>query len=427
LRSRNWWLLTPAKSGSYVNGTWSKAGTLPSDYAPLYYASAVLPDGRVIIMGGEYNFPKDAWTNLGAIYNPVTNTWKKVLAPKGSGWAHIGDAPCTVLANGTFMLGASGSYTKAEALLNETKLTWRSTGKGKADANQEEGWSLLPDGQVPTVDTVDKRNSEIYTPSTRHWTSAGKTPFSLIDSHGEVGPQILRPNGTVFATGANGYTAVYDTGTGTWSKRPAFPLVNGKQLDIADGPAAILPDGDVLVDASPGEYKPPSRAFIFNGSTLAKVPNPPDAAHFASNDALMMVLPTGQVLFSNGYGGLDVYNPSGSPDPAWLPSITSVATTMTAGHTYGLTGSQLNGLTQASAYGDDYQSATNYPLVRLTSTATGDVYYARTHGMTSMTVAPEATSSVGFTLPAGIPASAYTLTVVANGLASAGVAVTVTA
>src|SRR5262249_4309956 len=92
-----------------------------------------------------------------------------------------------------------------------------------------------------------------------------------------------------------------------------------------------------------------------------------------------------------------------------------------------LSGNQLNGLTQASAYGDDYQSATNYPLVRLTNTKTKAVVYARTHGMTQMTVAPGARSSVSFTLPASIPAGAYTLVVVANGLASARVAVTVTA
>ncbi len=424
--SRAWWLLTPSKSGSYVDGTWSKAASTASDYAPLYYASAVLPDGRVIIVGGEYNFGKLVWTNRGAIYNPLTNKWTPVSPPHGSGWGHIGDAPGTVLANGTFMVGASGSYTTAEALLNESKLTWSSTGKGKADGNEEEGWSLLPDGQVLTVDTQDVGNSEIYTPQTGRWTSAGKTPVSLIDKTGEVGPQILRPNGTVFATGANGNTAVYDTATGKWSKGPKFPLLHGKRLDIADGPAAVLPDGDVLVDASAGDYKPPSRVFLYNGKTLTMVTSPPNVANFASNDVYEMVLPTGQVLFNDRAGQFEVYNPTGSPKSAWLPSITTVATTLAAGGTYSLSGTQLNGLTQGSAYGDDYQSATNYPLVRLVSTTTSDVYYARTFAMTKMTVAPEASSSVSFTVPADIPAGDYTLTVVANGLASAGVAVTVT-
>src|SRR6476660_6343033 len=51
-----WWRLTPDNTGSYINGTWSQLASMPAGYGPLYYASAVLPDGRVIVEGGEYNF-----------------------------------------------------------------------------------------------------------------------------------------------------------------------------------------------------------------------------------------------------------------------------------------------------------------------------------------------------------------------------------
>ena len=51
----HWWRLKPDSSGSYVNGTWTQLASLPSGYDPLYYASAVLPDGRLVIVGGEYN------------------------------------------------------------------------------------------------------------------------------------------------------------------------------------------------------------------------------------------------------------------------------------------------------------------------------------------------------------------------------------
>jgi hypothetical protein len=423
-----WWRLTPNAKGSYVNGTWSKVASLPSDYAPLYFASAVLPDGRVIIMGGEYNHGRLVWTNRGAIYDPVANTWTTVKHPTGSEWVRIGDAPSTVLAGGTFMLGASGySGTTAEALLNEAKLTWRKTGAGKADGNGEEGWSLLPNGDVLTVDTTDAPNTEIYSPSTGSWTSAGDTPASLIDGDGEVGPQLLQPDGSVFATGATGANAIYNTSTGTWSAGPSFPVIGGQQYDVADGPAAVLPDGDVLVTASPGDYTAPSHVFDFNGSTLTEVTDPPNAANVASNDVFMMVLPTGQVLYNDRVGDFVVYNPTGSANSAWLPSISAVPATLTAGRSYTLSGKQLNGLTQGAAYGDDYQDATNYPLVRITNTAAGTVTYARSYGMTKMSVAPGVKSSVNFTLPATTPAGTSTLVVVANGLASAPVNVTVTA
>ena len=71
---QGWWKSTPNSGGSYVNGTWTQMASLPLDYSPLYHSSAVLPDGRVIIMGAEYNFFNLVWTNLGAIYDPVSNT-----------------------------------------------------------------------------------------------------------------------------------------------------------------------------------------------------------------------------------------------------------------------------------------------------------------------------------------------------------------
>ena len=64
---QDWWKLTPDATGSYVNGTWSQVASLPPGYSPLYHSSAVLPDGRLIIEGGEYNFLVPSWTNLGAI------------------------------------------------------------------------------------------------------------------------------------------------------------------------------------------------------------------------------------------------------------------------------------------------------------------------------------------------------------------------
>jgi hypothetical protein len=100
----NWYRLTPDNTGSYVNGTWSAAIPLPSGYGPLYFASETLPDGRLIINGGEYNntgsgCPSSGnFTNLGAIYDPAANSWTNVPPPPGS---IIGDAESVVLPNGT--------------------------------------------------------------------------------------------------------------------------------------------------------------------------------------------------------------------------------------------------------------------------------------------------------------------------------------
>jgi hypothetical protein len=136
---RSWFRLIPDEFGGYVNGTWKQIASLPAGYAPLYFGSAVLPDGRVMMAGGEYNSAtanncQAVWTNLGAIYDPVKNKWTSVAPP--SNWQSIGDAQSIILPNGTYM--QANCCTKESALLDASTLTWTITGKGKYDVNDEE-------------------------------------------------------------------------------------------------------------------------------------------------------------------------------------------------------------------------------------------------------------------------------------------------
>src|SRR5579864_8999905 len=147
----DWAKLTPDNKGSYVNGTWKKIASLPSGYVPDAFASAVLADSRVIIEGGEYNNGVFAFTNLGAVYDPVKDTWTKQKPP--TGWGFIGDSPSAVLPNGHFLLGSK--FDRRVAELDPATLTWtdlKST--GKFDRNAEEGWTLMPDGSVLTYDVT---------------------------------------------------------------------------------------------------------------------------------------------------------------------------------------------------------------------------------------------------------------------------------
>ena len=90
--SSNWYRLTPDINGSYINGTWTQVASMPSGYAPLYFASAVLPDGRVAVEGGEYNNLQASWTKLGAVFDPTVN------APRVSGLRSILPAAGATLA-----------------------------------------------------------------------------------------------------------------------------------------------------------------------------------------------------------------------------------------------------------------------------------------------------------------------------------------
>ncbi|MBV9037780.1 MAG: hypothetical protein JO182_25045 [Acidobacteriaceae bacterium] len=424
-----WFRLTPDAFGSYVNGTWTPIASLPPGYGPLYYASAVLPDGRVVIQGGEYNLGgPQVWTNEGAIYDPQANIWTPLPSPPG--WTSVGDAQSIVLADGKFML--ANALTQQTALLDPVTLTYTPLlGSNKSDRNDEEGWTLLPDGTVLAVDAISAPNSERYFPSLDTWMSAGSTIVRLEDPVSqEIGPAVLRPDGTVFATGAcqssqrvcvtPGHTAIYTppTGlsvTGIWIAGPDFP----DGLDVADGPAALLPNGNVLVAASPGIFLSGTRFFEWDGTSLNEVPRTPRAPSEPSYVGRMLILPTGQILYTDSSRDAEVYTPAGAANPSWVPTITDVPLLVNPGSTYTISGTQFNGLSQGAAYGDDAQSATNYPLVRITNRVTGHAFYCRTHDHSTMAVATgSAPVSTSFDVPALAESGISDLVVVANGIAS---------
>ena len=422
--SSRWFRLTPDINGSYQNGSWSQISSLPTGYAPLYFASQVLPDGRVIINGGEYNSCVAVWTNQGAIYDPLNNVWTSVAPP--SGWTTIGDAQSIVLPNGQYML--ANCCTKQQALLNLATMTWTPTGSNKADINDEEGWTLLPDGSVLTVDAnnpANLTNSERYLPNTGGWVSAGSTIVKLADTNAdnsgshEMGPQVLRPDGTVFAAGATGANATYDTKHGFWTVGPSFPDVMGQgQFDVADGPASILPDGNVLVAASPGVFQIPTHMFEFDGNTLISVADPPNAQNQSSYFGFMVALPTGEILFTTGSSDIEIYSPAGTFREPWRPTIEQGPFTLVHGETYQVYGRLFNGRSGGSAYGDDYQAATNYPLVRITNLATGHVFYCRTFNPESITPANNGRVHTNFTVRSNIELGDSQVEVVTNGIPS---------
>ena len=427
---------TPDISGSYVNGAWTANAALPSGYSPGSMARAVLPDGRLIYEGGEVNNGVLDFTNLGAIYNPVANSWTPVAPP--SGWSTIGGAPSVVLANGTFMMGRDDENgSREQALLNAATLTWTPTGSGKADANQEEGWTLLPDGSVLVIDSNPAANptlSERYNPATGTWTSAGSTTVRLSDSE-EMGPQVLRPDGTVIVFGALSsgvdHTAIYHSASGTWTAGPDLPTINGQTYTMNDAPAALLPSGNVLFAASPSPghgQTMPTHFFEFDGTNIIQVADPPNAASLSNTNLQMLELPTGQIFVTAcGFTGLpQIYSPSGNPNPVWAPAISSVPSTLAAGTTYSIGGTQFNGLSQGAMYGDEGQQYTNYPLVRITNSATKHVFYCRTHDHSTMGVATGITPvSTHFDVPMSIESGPSTLVVVANGIPSSPVTVMV--
>ncbi|MBD5653619.1 MAG: hypothetical protein IAI50_00370 [Candidatus Eremiobacteraeota bacterium] len=434
-QGETWYRYVPDINGSYQSGTWSQLASLPKGYDPSAFSSAVLADGRLAIIGGEYNgdskYPLQL-TNLGAIYDPATNVWTPLGHP--TGWTYIGDSPSTMMPGGQFFVGQK--LTESAAYLTPKTLAWTSVGTtGKADFNSEEGYTLLPDGSILTEDVKDAPNSERYLASQGKWVTAGST---IVDLHsptpiqgclrygpkpadcyyppGEIGPAMLRPDGTVFATGSGsgangngaGHTAIYHTRgslSGTWTAGPDFP--NGD--NAGDNFAALLPSGNVLVFGNSGNM------YEFNGTQFTGV---------GSAGGVPLLLPTGQVLMLGNT--VVLYTPSGKPQPSWAPTVTTVSKQITRGRTYQIAGTQFNGLSLAMSFGDEFQNATNYPLVRITNAKTHHVFYAKTHDHSSMGVATGSTpESTSFDVPAKMETGASALEVVANGIPSKAVSIVV--
>jgi hypothetical protein len=175
----------------------------------------------------------------------------------------------------------------------------------------------------------------------------------------------------------------------------------------------------VLIAASPGIFLSGTRFFEWNGAALNEVPKVPRAPFEPSYVGRMLVLPTGQILYTDSSRDAEVYTSAGTADPAWAPAITQVPSLLKPGGTYPISGTQFNGLSQGAAYGDDAQSATNYPLVRITNRATGHVFYCKTHDHSTMAVATGSLPvSTNFDVPSNAESGVSDLVVVANGIAS---------
>lgn len=448
--------LSPDSQGSYANGTWRAVSSPPAGYAPYAGAQAVLADGRVLFVGGEYNqndyslpFAPSGLTNMSAVYDPVADHWQMIPPPAGV--AYIGDVPSAILPDGSFVYG--DKLGRDMWRLDPATLAWTSiTATGKADDFAEEGWTLLPDGDLFTVDVGNPLHAEHYDPASAQWYSDGNTPDLLSSPAssplsygpapvqvvggvtygpgptgtyfppGEIGPALLLPDGTVFLTGAEpggtaAHTAIYTPGVlpadpGTFTTGPDFAQGD----DPGDGSAALLPSGHVLIATSSGRF------YEFDGTKLSVTGSlPTDNGNI---EYFVLPLPNGQTLVTGGVTW--VYEGTGSANPAWAPTITAAPATVQRGSTYSLSGTQFNGLSQAADVGDELTAATNYPLVRITNQASGHVVYARTHGHSTMAVATgSSVVSTSFDVPASTETGRSSLVVVANGIASNPVTVLV--
>src|SRR5216684_941875 len=296
------WKLVPDSDGSYVNGTWVRLADMLT--TRLYYASAVLADGRVFVAGGEYSTSGGDTKDV-EIYDPVWNTWKTINAPPG--WNNIGDAPCCMLADGRVLLGSI--FTTETSIFDPATDTF-SAGPNKADTSSEETWTLLPDGTVLVVECNNHPQAEKYVPSSNTWVSAGTVPADLVQASSiEIGPTLVLPDGTAFCVGATGTTDIYTppanpSQPGTWTQGPTFPADGtGQPREAKDTPGVLLPNGRVLVTVGPGVDGFNVGATFYEYNPIGKIRSDVDGKEYYCRtfDHSTMGIATGNAIVSTHF------------------------------------------------------------------------------------------------------------------------------
>ncbi|MEO7085467.1 MAG: kelch repeat-containing protein [Gemmatimonadaceae bacterium] len=475
-----WLKFTPDPVNGYAGGTWGSESDMAN--TRLFCASGILRDGRLFVVGGEVSTAGPD-TPLAEIYDPNSNSWSTLTKPAAFNFIQ-GDCSGCVLPDGRVIFGALNSTQTA--IWDPVNGSWVQSGTAfgtipdtKTGWCNEEGWTLLADGTVMTVNVKVPTTSggstlnnapntaERYFPAEDIWRATATLPnvnalTNVLDKGVspavnvgvfEIGPAMLLPDKRLISFGATGHTAVWTPDPsdpkqpGTWAAGKDFPadsvttVYPAKILTLSDAPAVLQPNGRVLVlagslyrNAGPPvdffsqklqvfEYDPVANSLVSLGT------QPPSGA--TSQDTWtgrFLLLPTGEILLSTEQSQVYIYTPDpneGSFQAAWQPAISSFPTTLIIGHSYQLTGTGLNGVSQANNYGDDAQMATNYPIVQLKDTNNGKIFYLRTQDFSSMGVDTSGPQTASVTVVQGTPPGSYNLVAIANGIPSATHAVQV--
>ncbi len=423
-----WNKLTPDRSGSYVNGTWSLITPMIDDR--LYFSSQVLRSGKVYVAGGEYG----SGVNKAEIYDPVADTWTSIPTPDPGD--SIADANSQLLPDGRVIQNIVNSnqvdYGTKNLIYDPVSNSFSYGPSCIGDAD-ESAWATLPDNSILFVD-IHSLQTDRYIPELGRWKRDAAAPVMLYDNYlYETGPAVNLPDGSVLFLGANSNTAIYvpsgDTTAGTWIRGPQIPGHNG----ITDGSAASMADGHVLCAVSPAPngadpdsiFHTPTYFYEFDyltdSFTLVDapvggpfMPSSPPSIPVATYGCQMLNLPDGTILFSNQYNDrYYIYTPGNPPIDAGKPYIASVTAD---GCEFMATGLLFNGISQGAAYGDDWQMSTNYPIIRLE--AGGRVYYVRTHDWSRVGLQLSGYDTTYFSIPAEVPNGDYSLYLSANGISS---------
>jgi hypothetical protein len=250
-----------------ATGTWRATGTTPIDYCDCLPGSALLRNGKVLVVVG---YLRDQGRGRAVLYDPASGTWK--------------------------------ATSKSSATLYESTLVTLSDGR------------VLVAGGAAACDRCSIKSAELYDPQTDTWVGTPDMPWE-----GQDMPATLLQDGTVLFDihsailgSERGGVATYDPSTGTWT------AVDNPPKGAKFARLTRLLDGRVLMAGLDGGgaaevYDPASRSWTKAGSMLPS----PDGGYPANQATLLL---DGTVLVTGGPGP-QRYIPAGVAPPTGLAPV----------------------------------------------------------------------------------------------------------
>lgn len=256
--------------------------------------SAVLHDGRILVMGG---FGADGPLADAELYDPATGRWT------ATGSMHVARRyfSATVLPSGRVLVAGGSdteSYFPDAELYDPATGSWTVTGSMDMPRDQHVA-ALLPSGSVlvaggETTGTTPINTAELYDPGTGHWRVVAPMTAARWDA-----TATLLADGTVLvAGGGSASSEIYDPATGRWRTTGLMSTVRYRHT------ATLLPDHTVLVAGGETSFTSLlDTAEIYNPRTgiwtsAGAMPHP-HSRHTAT------LLPNGEVLVAGGSTGKD--------------------------------------------------------------------------------------------------------------------------
>lgn len=425
-------------------GAWAATGSL--NQARYNHTATLLPNGRVLIVGGN---TATQILNSAELYDPVTGAWTATPAPGVARALHT----ATLLPNGLVLiaggLGANGQRTASAQLYdpnNGVNGGW-SNAPNLSQARSNHTATLLPDGTVFVFgglasDSAALNTGALFIPA---GASGSWANLSFVDSANSQVPAFrflhtatLLPTNKVFISGGRGGAAatdvtsvlgnsqIYNIGTRSFERAQATTASRFEHT------ATLLPNGKVLLiggrTITPASACEPAAnpvaqlfdPFVPLGSRTSVVTvNKPLQAR---SDHTATLLTTGEVLVAGGNAEQvppncantplkhsELYNTGLGSLEDWRPIISFLKTTQ---NSITVNGAQFQGISEAAGHGAQ-SAASNYPVAQLRSFGNEQMVFLAVNSVSGWT-----NNTFNFTQLSGFAPGLALLTIYVNGIPS---------